>query len=302
MNNRTLALLAALGATTIYGINHTIAKGLMPTYIGPFGLVLFRVIGASILFWTISFWGPKERIDFKDWKRIFLCTLFGMVINMLMFLKGLSLSTPINASIIVTISPILVFLLSALFIKEKITLVKYFGIGLGFSGGLALILYSNEVRLDAPNITLGNLLFVINAISYGLYLIMVKPLTAKYHSITLMKWFFLIAVFINLPITISEFIEVKWTSLPFEAIWKLLFVVVFTTFFTYLLNVFALKELKASTIGVFMYLQPPIAIIYAILMGSDSLSFIKVIAGILIFAGVYLVSKKTIPKTFNQKT
>ena len=124
MNNRTLALLAALGATTIYGINHTIAKGLMPTYIGPFGLVLLRVIGASILFWGISFWSPKERIDFKDWKRIFLCALFGMVINMLMFIKGLSLSTPINASIIVTISPILVFLMSALFIKEKITFNK----------------------------------------------------------------------------------------------------------------------------------------------------------------------------------
>lgn len=238
MNNRTLGLLAALGATIIYGLNHTIAKGLMPTYIKPFGLILVRVLGASILFWLISFWGPKERIDIRDWKRIILAALFGMVINMLMFFKGLSLSTPINGSIIITISPIFVFLMSAFFIKEKITLRKYFGISLGFSGALALILFSTEIRQDAPNISLGNILFVVNSISYGIYLIVVKPLTLKYHPLTIMKWLFLVAVIINLPITITEFIEVEWTSLPFEAIWKILFVIVGTTFLTYLLNIF----------------------------------------------------------------
>jgi len=292
MNNRTLALLAALVATTIYGLNHTIAKGLMPVYIKPFGFIFARVLGAAILFWIIGIWGPKEHIETKDWKRIVLCAVFGMVINMLMFFNGLSLSTPINASIIITLSPIFVFLMSAFFIKEKITLIKYFGISLGFSGALALILFSNEMRHDAPNITLGNILFVGNSISYGIYLIIIKPLALKYHPFTLMKWIFLIAVIINLPITITEFMEVKWASLPFEAIWKLLFVVIGTTFLTYLLNVFALKELKASTVGVFMYLQPPIAIVFAIIVGSDSLTFVKVVATLLIFAGVYLVSKK----------
>jgi len=293
MNNRTLALLAALVATTIYGLNHTIAKGLMPTYIKPFGLILLRVLGATILFWLISIWGPKERIDIKDFKRIILSALFGMVINMLMFFKGLSLSTPINSSIIITISPILVFLMSAIFVKEKITLKKYLGISLGFSGALALILFGNEIRQDAPNISLGNLLFVINSISYGMYLIIVKPLTLKYHPLTLMKWLFLTALIINLPITLSEFNEVEWTSLPFEAIWKMGFVVLGTTFLTYLLNVFALRELKASTVGVFMYLQPLIAIVFAITVGSDTLNFTKITAGILIFAGVFLVSKKS---------
>lgn len=293
MNSRTLALLAALVATSIYGLNHTIAKGLMPTHIGAFGLILARVVGASILFWLIGFWGPKERIKRKDWKRMLLCAILGMGINMLAFFKGLSLSTPINSAIIITVAPILVFLMSAFFIKEKITLIKYFGIGLGFSGTLALILFSNEIRHDAPNIPLGNILFIVNCISYGLYLIMVKPLTEKYHPFTLMKWLFLIGVFINFPITISEFIEVKWSSLPFEAIWKLSFVVIGTTFLTYLLNIFALKQLKASTIGVFMYMQPLIGIGYAILVGSDSLNFLKIVAAILIFTGVYLVTKRT---------
>ncbi|WP_224488468.1 DMT family transporter [Robertkochia flava] len=292
MNNRTLALLAAFGASAIYGMNHTIAKGLMPLYIKPFGLILLRVTGAALLFWIFSFWGPKEKIDPKDWKRLVACALFGMVINMLMFFKGLSLSTPINSSVIITISPIIVFILSAILINEKINLRRSAGIIMGFAGALLLVLYGQEVRQDAPNITFGNTLFIINATSYAIYLILVKPLTAKYHAITLMKWLFLIAIFINLPVTIGEFMEVQWASLPFEAVWKMTFVVIGTTFLTYLLNIFALKELKASTIGAFIYLQPIIAISFALLVGADKLSLVKGLASLMVFYGVYLVSSK----------
>ncbi|THD69494.1 DMT family transporter [Robertkochia marina] len=292
MNNRTLALLAAFGASAIYGMNHTIAKGLMPVYIKPFGLILLRVIGASVLFWIISLWGPKEKIDPRDWKRLLACAIFGMVINMLMFFKGLSLSTPINSSVIITISPIIVFILSALLIGEKITLKRSIGILIGFAGALMLVLYGQEVRQDAPNIPLGNTLFIINATSYAIYLILVKPLTAKYHAITLMKWLFLSAIFINLPVTLGEFMEVEWTQLPFEAVWKMAFVVIGTTFLTYLLNIFALKELKASTIGAFIYLQPIIAIAFALLAGADELNLVKAAASIMVFYGVFLVSRK----------
>ena len=292
MSNRTLAFLAALTATTIYGLNHTIAKGLMPTYVKPFGFILVRVVGASILFWSISFFGPKEKIAVRDWKRLFVCAFFGMGINMLAFFKGLSLSTPVNSSIIITISPILVFLMSALIVKEKITLVRYFGIALGFTGALSLILFSNETQQNAPNIPIGNMLFVVNSSTYGLYLILVKPLTNKYHPFTIMKWLFLIGVFINSPVAISEFNEINWSSLPFEAIWKICFVVVGTTFLTYLLNIFALKELKASTLSIFIYLQPIIGVLYAIIIGADSLNSLKIITALFIFTGVYLVSKK----------
>lgn len=292
MSNRTLAFLAALVATTIYGLNHTIAKGLMPTYIKPFGLILVRVIGASILFWSISIFGPKEKIAIRDWKRLFICAFFGMGINMLAFFKGLSLSTPVNSSIIITVSPILVFLMSAFIVKEKITLIRYFGIALGFTGALALIFFSDEAQQNAPNIPLGNMLFIVNSTTYGLYLILVKPLTNKYHPFTIMKWLFLLGVFINFPIALSEFTEVEWSSLPFEAIWKISFVVVGTTFLTYLLNIYALKELKASTLSVFIYLQPIIGVLYAIIIGADSLNTLKIITALFIFAGVYLVSKK----------
>ncbi len=292
MDKRTVALLAAFGASLIYAINHTLAKGVMPTYIKPFGFILLRVIGAAALFWLASIWAPKQKIDRSDWLRIFGCAVFGMVINMLMFFKGLQLSTPINSSVMITISPILVFILSAIFLSEKITALRTIGILLGFSGALGLILFGAEVRQDAPNIPLGNILFIINAASYAIYLVLVKPLTAKYHSFTLMKWFFLIGVIINFPITISEFSEVQWTSLPYDVIWKMVFVVVGTTFLTYLLNVFALKTLKASTIGAFIYLQPLLAISFAMVMGADSLNLVKILSAILVFLGVYLVTKK----------
>lgn len=292
MNKRTLALLAAFGASAIYGLNHTIAKDVMPTYIQPYGFILLRVSGAAILFWLISFWAPKERIEKRDWLRILACALFGMVINMLMFFKGLSLSTPINSAVLITISPIIIFGLSVLILKEKITFLKILGITLGFAGALSLILFTEQTAQNAENIPLGNMLFLVNATCYGLYLILVKPLTTKYHVITLMKWLFLIAIFINLPITISEFNQVEWLNLPLHAILKMVFVVVGTTFLTYLFNIYALKYLNASTIGVFMYLQPLLGILFAILVGADSLNLLKVLAAALVFLGVYLVTKR----------
>ncbi len=293
MNKRNLALFAAFLASTIYGLNHTIAKGLMPTFIQPFGFILLRVLGAVTLFWLVSFWTPKETIDKKDWPRILGCTLFGMSLNMLMFFKGLSLSTPINSSVLMTISPIIIFSLSVLILKEKITVLKVGGILIGFIGALSLIFFSEETGHNAGNIPLGNSLFLINATSYSFYLILVKPLTVKYHPLTLMKWMFLVSLFINLPIGLSEFQEIEWFNLPIEAILKMIFVVVGTTFLSYLLNIFALKYLNASTIGAFIYLQPLLGILFAVLMGSDSLNLLKIVAAVLVLFGVYLVTKRT---------
>ena len=293
MNSRALALLAAFGATTIYGLNHTIAKVVMPHYIGPFGFIMLRVVGASVLFWTISLFVPKETIERKDYLRIAGAAFLGMCVNMLMFFKGLQLSTPINSGVIVTLTPIIILILSAFFLKEKLTLFKFLGIVLGFTGAIILILYGNTTQvLNAPNIPLGNTMLLINATSFGAYLVMVKPLTKKYSTITLMKWMFLVGIFYTFPVTYSEFSEVSWTTLPFEAIWRMGFVVVGTTFMTYMLNVYALKTLPPTAIGAFTYLQPLITILYAVITGNDILDGVKILACLLVFVGVYLVSKK----------
>ncbi|NER10175.1 Permease of the drug/metabolite transporter (DMT) superfamily [Muriicola jejuensis] len=295
MSNRTLALFAALGATTIYGLNHTIAKGVMPLYVKPFGFIMIRVLGATALFWALSFVGPRERIEKKDWGRLVLCSLFGMAINMLAFFKGLDLSTPINSSVLVTTTPIIVVVLSALLIKEKIRLVKGLGIVIGLVGALGLIFYGEEIRQDAPNIPLGNLLFLVNSLFFGLYLILAKKLVEKYHPFTLMKWLFLIGIFLNAPLALPEFLEISWGTLPWEAVWKIGFVVLGTTFCTYLFNAFALTQLKASTVSAFVYVQPLVGIVFAVLSGKDQLSPVKVTAALLVCLGVYLVSKKPSP-------
>ncbi|RDY59639.1 DMT family transporter [Flagellimonas nanhaiensis] len=295
MNKRTLAILAAIGATTIYGINHTIAKGVMPTYVKPFGFIMLRVVGAALLFWIISIFGPKQKIEKRDWGRLLVCAILGMVINMLSFFKGLQLSTPINSAVLVTITPIIVVVLSAFFLKEKISLNKALGILLGFIGALGLILFGAEMRQDAPNIPFGNFLFVVNATAYGAYLIVVKKLIEKYHPFTLMKWLFTIAIIINFPITLPEFLEIQWSTMPLWAYGAIAFVVIGTTFMTYLFNVFALTELKASTVGAFVYVQPLIGILFALFTGKDQLTMVKILATVLVLMGVYLASKKPKP-------
>lgn len=295
MSKRTLAILAAIGATIIYGLNHTIAKGVMPTYIKPFAFIMLRVTGAAILFWIVSFFGPKEKIEKKDWRRLVICSIFGMVINMLSFFKGLELSTPINSSVLVTMTPIIVVILSAILIKEKITGYKTIGIIVGLVGALSLILFGSEIRQDAANIPLGNSMFIVNSVCYGTYLILAKKLIEKYHPFTFMKWLFTIAVVINLPITYSEVIQIQWTELPWEIIGSIAFVIICTTFCTYLFNIYALTQLKASTVGSFSYLQPLIGIIFAVSMGKDHLTTIKIVAASLVLFGVYLASKR--PKT-----
>ena len=289
---KVLALVAALTATTIYGLNHTIAKVVMPNYIGGFGFVQLRLLGAGLIFFIIGFFVPSQKIDTADYLRLFFAALLGMCINMLMFFKGLELSTPINSGVIITLTPIMVLILSYIFLKEKIGFVKLSGIFMGFTGALILIIYGKKVALNAPNIMLGNIMFLINASAFAGYLVLSKPLTQKYNTIVLMKWMFFIGTILALPVTYREFTSVQWTSLPFEAIWRMCFVVIGTTFLTYMLNMYALKSLPASTIGAFIYIQPLIAIVYAIITGNDTLDTMKIIAMILVFSGVYFASTK----------
>lgn len=292
MSKRTLAILAAIGATTIYGLNHTIAKGVMPNFVQPYGFIMLRVIGATILFWGISFFGPKEKIDRKDYGRMLVCAVLGMGINMLAFFKGLSLSTPINSAVLITITPIIVLILSAVIIKEKIGARKIVGILIGLAGALGLILFGTEIRSDAPNIPLGNFYILLNSIFYGSYLIVAKILIAKYHPFTFMKWLFTLGIIICLPFGYGELTAIDWAKLPFEALWKIGFVILGTTFCTYLFNVFALTQLKASTLSSFVYVQPLIGIIYALATGQDSLTTVKILAACLVLVGVYLASRK----------
>ena len=290
MNKRYLALIAAFLATSIYGINHTVAKEVMPIYIGSSGFIMLRLLGATLIFWMISLFTPNEKIEKRDFLKILLASILGMCINMLAFFRGLELSTPINSGIIITLSPVLVLILSYFFLKEKVTLKKIIGILIGFSGAVFLILNSSKTGINAPNIPLGNSFFLLNASAYAGYLIVIKPLTSKYNIFTLMKWLFLIGLVLSTPITFNQFIEVNWTELPWFAIWRMAYVVIGTTFLTYLFNIYALKTLSPTTVGSFIYLQPIITIGFALITGNDVLDTTKLFSCLLVFIGIYLVS------------
>lgn len=294
MNTRILALLAAGGATIIYGLNHTVAKVVMPDAVGAFGFIFIRTAGATILFWSLSLFLPHQKIERADYWRMLLAALSGMCINMLSFFKGLELSTPVNSGIFATTNPIIILLLSYLFLGEKIGMRKFLGITMGFTGALVLVLYGTQNNNQAPNILMGNILFLINSVFFSGFIIVVKPLSEKYHTVTIMKWLFLSGFVLTLPLTYKEFSEVNWITMPFDALWRVAFVVFGTTFTTYLLNLFALRNLQASTVGAFAYAQPIIAIGYAVYTGNDTLDIVKSIACLVIMTGVYLVSKKPI--------
>jgi drug/metabolite transporter (DMT)-like permease len=290
MNKRYLALIAAFLATTIYGINHTVAKEVMPVYIGSSGFIMLRLLGATLIFWLISLFTPNEKIEKKDFLKILIASILGMCVNMLAFFRGLELSTPINSGIIITLSPVLVLILSYFFLKEKLTFKKIIGILIGFSGAVFLILNSSKTGINAPNIPLGNSFFLLNASAYAGYLIVIKPLTSKYNIFTLMKWLFLIGLVLSTPITFNQFVEVNWTELPWFAIWRMAYVVIGTTFLTYLFNIYALKTLSPTTVGSFIYLQPIITIGFALITGNDVLDTTKLFSCLLVFIGIYLVS------------
>ena len=291
MQKKVLPLLAATTATTIYGINHTVAKMVMPIYIGSLGLVLLRVLGATIMFWTISLFFKSKPIEKKDRLTILKCGLFGMSINIAAFIAGLDYSTPVNSSILIIISPIFVVILSFFIFKNKINFIKILGIILGFVGAMILILTADSNSSVGRNIPLGNFLFIVNSISYAYYLIIVKPMAEKYDLITLFKWLFLVGLVFNFPLGINQFLEVDWQNLPLiQAILPMAFVVICTTFMTYFLNGYALTKLTSTEVAVFMYLQPIIGVMFAIFTKSDTITLTIVISSMLIFSGVYLTT------------
>lgn len=293
MSKRNWALLAATLVSIIYGVTFTIAKDVMPEYIEPFGFISLRVGGSVVLFWLISFLGPKEKIALNDFPRIIAAAFFGVALNMLTFFKGLSYTSPIMGAVLMVTTPMIVLVLSSFIMKERMKKRKVFGLILGLAGTITLILYGKSM-VNAPNASLGNLLVFINAVSYGFYLIIVKKLMDKYNAFTFVKWIYSFGLLMVLPFGWSEFQAVNWTGIPVDIYWKIGFVVVFSTFLTYLLNLVSMRELNPTTVAVFIYLQPLFATIFAVYLEKDNLSWVKLFSAVLIFTGVYLVTQKKV--------
>jgi drug/metabolite transporter (DMT)-like permease len=289
MSKRSLALVAATLVSIIYGVTFTIAKDVMPAFLKPFGFIVLRVGGSALLFWLCALFIPKQKIALNDYPRIAAAALFGVALNMLTFFEGLSLTSPIMASVLMVTTPMIVLVLSAFIIKEKILGKKAAGIALGLIGTVILIMYGKSAASD-ENALWGNFLVFVNAVSYGLYLILVKKLMDKYNPFAFVKWIYLFGFIMVLPFGWQQLAAAKWLLMPCHIVLKVLFVVVFSTFLTYLLNLLSMKQLKPTTVAVFIYLQPLFATIFAIGLGKDELNAVKILSAILIFVGVYLVT------------
>jgi len=275
----------------IFGANYWIAKGLMPGYLNPFQLVMIRIAGATLIFWLLSLTIKSEKIRRKDMLTIAVAGIFGTTMNQLFFFVGLNLTTPVDVSIIHVSNPIFVLIFAAILIKEKVTLKKTAGIILGASGALILILYGNNADFGSDTFT-GNLFALINMLAYALYLVIIKPVMARYHPFTVMKWVFLAGLVTTLPITFTHLPEISFSGFAPQSWVSLIYVVIATTFLAYLLTIYALKHVEASVASFYIYLQPVIVAIIAFWIGRQDFTLSKVIAALLIFTGVYLVSRR----------
>lgn len=300
MQPRPLALVALFVVNLIYGVNYVVAKGLMPEVIGPSGFILLRAIGAVLLFWLVRVFRP-ERVALQDAVRLLLCAVFGVALNQLMFFQGLMRTSPIHASVIMLATPILVLVGSGVLLGERITLRKLNGVGLGTAGALGIIFVRAPEGISSP---LGDLFILINAASFAIYLVMVKPLMKKYTAITIMSWTFLVGALIVLPFGAGELSAVRWSTLTSAQVGAMAFVVVMVTFVAYLLNTWALRHVEASVVGTFIYLQPILAMVITVLYAHYGESLIgrsaDYVEGIgwfqwictgMIFLGVHLVTK-----------
>ncbi len=281
--------LAILGANLIYGVNYSIAKDVMPAYIQPFGFIFYRVLGALLLFALVARF-YKEKIAKKDMLLLAVCGFFGVGLNQLSFFYGLNLTNPINAGIIMVSNPIMVLLASAFILKTRITYLKIVGLILGISGALIILLFKKGFSFGSDTI-IGDSFILLNSASYAVYLVLVKPLMSKYKPITVVTWVFGFGFLFVMPFGFSEISEIDWSSFTPDIWWKFGFVIVATTFLTYLFNIYGLQRLNPSVVSTYIYLQPLIAALFAISLGKDSFTWIKFIAAVLIFSGVYLVSK-----------
>jgi drug/metabolite transporter (DMT)-like permease len=307
MDRSARAHIALFTVNFIYGVNYVVAKGLMPQVIGPSGFIVLRVIGAAALFWALRAWRP-QRVDPSDIVRLLLCAVFGVALNQLMFFHGLMRTTPINSSLIMVATPILVLVLSALLIGERVTWSKVTGVVLGTAGALTLI-FLKPAGSSAGASMLGDLFILVNATSYGLYLVLVKPLMRKYSAVTVMSWSFLFGLLMVLPFGWHELAEVNCEALTAPVIGAVVFVVVMVTFVAYLLNTWALGVLDPSVVGSYIYMQPLLAAVFTWLfvrIGPErlgipgeyqvELGWPQAVCAILIFLGVHLVGRRSPPQ------
>jgi len=293
LNKRTIAHVALIFTNLFFAINLTAVKHLTNLQLAkPFGINVVRVGVSVLLFWGLYLLKPVNiKIEKSDRARLLLCAVTGIAINQLFFLKGLSLTYPIHAALLLLITPILIVFIAAWVLKERLGLLKVTGLALGISGALVLVL-AKDSSGDGDNVLLGDIFIIVNAVSYTFYFILVKPLMLKYDPVVILRWVFTLGLLLVVPFGWVEFREIPWAQYTAIDFTSMGLVVLTGTFLAYLFNLYGIKILGASIAGFYIYTQPVFAALIAMLFLHEHLAMYKIIAALLIFSGVYLANKK----------
>ena len=292
MTTKTKAHLAVLSANIIFGVNFSVVKYVTPSLIKPFGLNVVRVLVTTGLFWLMALWERDTRpVARKDLPLFLLCGITGVSINQLLFIKGLSMTYSTHGALLMLCTPLLITLMAFFFLKEKLTLLRMAGLVLGVSGAVMLIMGRTETG-SGTHVLLGDIMIIINAISYSFYFILVKPLILTYAPVQVIRWVFTMGTIFILPFGWTEFTAAPWSEFSATDLSAIAFVVLGATFLAYLFNIYGLQHLHASGTGAYIYLQPIFATTVAVLFLHEILSWDKVLAAILIFSGVFLVNRR----------
>lgn len=286
MEKNIKAHISLFSVNLIYALSFGFSKDVMDGYLPAFAFILLRVLGATILFWLIFY--KTEKIERKDYGKLAIAGIFGVAANQLMFFEGLDNTSTINASIIMVTTPILVLIFSYIMLKEQISKRKILGVFLGLMGAI-LIITLKENSSNNESTFYGDLFIFLNASSYALYLVLVKPLMQKYSPYTVIKWVFSFGLIYVIPFGMSQADSINF-NMTTPIILKILFVIIFTTFLTYLLTMYSLNKVSPTVVSSYVYLQPVLTTIIALIIGFEKLTIINFICGLIIFIGVYLVS------------
>ena len=289
MNKIVKAHLALLIVNLIYGANYSVVKKLSG-FIDPFALVLIRASVTMLLFWVTSVFVRDKEVEKRDFRMLLLMGAFGVAVNQLFFIKGLYMGNSINAAIIMIFSPIVVILIEVIFLKQKAPLLRIIGIISGVIGAIVLLLFRKPGE-TGNSLLIGDILVLINCIAWSAYMVMVRPLMKKYKTVTVVKWIFLFGSIYVVPFGWGGIETFSTSSMGFNQWACLAYVVVLSTYIAYFLNTYALAELSASVAATYIYLQPVVASLFAVVMGTDSINTIKVVSALLIILGIFLVSR-----------
>jgi len=290
MKKTTLAHFAVLGTNFFFAMNYSLVKSISPSLAGPFAVNVLRV-GLSIpLFWILwPFGNTRAGIRKEDLGRFILCAITGVALNQMLFVKGLTLTSTIHASLLILVTPILVTFFALWALKETFTSYKAVGLLLGVAGSVLLVM-QKESGTQASDYLLGDLYIMLNSIFYAIYFILVKPLMEKYTALHVIRWVFTIGLLFILPFGWKETAAVPWHSFDGAHVAALVGIVVTGTFLAYYFNGYALRYLGAGITGAYIYTQPVFAVLIAILLLGESFTWQKLAAALLIFSGVYFVS------------